>query len=69
LASKYVVTFILKDVLYLLPALALLSGLLLGEFERYRWGKISAKIIIGLIFWEGFVLELHEIVYAFGQLK
>ncbi len=69
LASKYVVTFILKDVLYLLPALALLSGLLLGEFERYRWGKISAKLIMGLIFWEGFVLELHEIVYAFGQLK
>lgn len=69
LASKYVVTFILKDLLYLLPALALLSGLLLGEFERYRWGKICAKLIIGLIFWEGIVLELHEIVYAFGQLK
>lgn len=69
LMSRYVVTFILKDVLYMLPLLALLSGLLLGRLARCRWGMVVVGAILATVFWESLQQELHAIIYAFAQLK
>jgi hypothetical protein len=69
LASAYVVTFILKDVLYLLPLLALLGGVLLAALARRRVGVLVVAALVALVAWEGLLLELHAIVYGFAQLK
>ncbi len=69
LASAYVVTFILKDVLYLLPLLALLGGVLLAGLARRRVGVLVVAVLVALVAWEGLLLELHAIVYGFAQLK
>jgi hypothetical protein len=69
LMNTYVVTFILKHVLYLLPALAVLAGLLLGRLSRCRWGGVVVAVVVALVFWEGVVAELDAIVHAFYQLK
>jgi hypothetical protein len=69
LMNTYVVTFILKHVLYLLPALAVLAGLLLGRLSRCQWGGVVAAVVVALVFWEGVVAELDAIVHAFYQLK
>lgn len=69
LASEYVVTFILKDVLYMLPALAVLSGIMLGQIARRRGGVVVAIAIVVFIAWQGVLFELDAIVHAFTQLK
>jgi hypothetical protein len=69
LMSEHIVTFILKDVLYMLPAIAVLCGLFLGKLARYRGGRAVAAVILALVVWEGVRLELHAIAYAFYQLK
>ncbi|NJN66604.1 MAG: hypothetical protein HC884_07750, partial [Chloroflexaceae bacterium] len=69
LMNTYVVTFILKHVLYLLPALAVLAGLLLGRLSRYRWGGVVAVVLVALVFWEGVQAEFDAILHAFYPLK
>ncbi len=69
LASAYVVTFIVKDVLYMLPALAVLSGVFLGRVSRYRWGGAVAAALLLLVLWQGGLALLQAIVYAFSELK
>ena len=69
LTSEYVVTFILKDVLYMLPALAILGGLLLGKLAHYRMGKLVVTLLLAFIGWQGITLEIHAIIYEFVQLK
>lgn len=69
LMSAYVVTFIIKDVLYLLPALAVLAGLFLGRVAQRRWGRVVAGAVTALVGWQGLLLVLHVIVHAFTDLK
>lgn len=69
LASAYVVTFIVKDVLYMLPAVAVCGGIFLGQIARYRVGKLVTGIMILLVGWEGVHAMLHAIQYAFSELK
>ncbi len=69
LADEYVVTLILKQLMYILPALAILGGLLLGQLARRRRGAIVACTILALVCWQGLLLELDAIVHAFAQLK
>jgi hypothetical protein len=69
LADEYIVTFILKHVLHLLPLLALLGGLLLGRLAQNRAGLLLAGAVLALVCWQGVLLELDLIVYAFPQLK
>lgn len=69
LTSEYVVTFIVKDVLYLLPALAVVAGLFAGRLAQRRWGQVVALALIGLVAWDGVTRVLHVIVHAFTQLK
>lgn len=69
LASEYVVTFILKDVLYMLPVLAILGGILLGTIARRRGGMVVALAIVVFVAWQGLLFELDAIVHAFTQLK
>ncbi len=69
LMSRYVVTFILKDVLYMLPALALTGGVFLGQVMQRRTGRLIAAVVVAMVCWQGLTLELHAIVYEFVQLK
>jgi hypothetical protein len=69
LGDEYVVLFILKHVLHILPVLAIFGGLLLGWLARWRAGAVVAYAILALVFWQGLVLELDVIVNAFVQLK
>jgi hypothetical protein len=69
LADEYIVTFILKHVLHLLPLLALLGGLLLGRLAQHRAGLLLASALLALVCWQGVLLELDLIVNAFPQLK
>jgi hypothetical protein len=56
-------------VLHLLPLLALLGGLLLGRLAQNRAGLLLAGAVLALVCWQGVLLELDLIVYAFPQLK
>ncbi len=69
LMSRYVVTFILKDVFYMLPALALTGGVFLGQVMQRRTGRLIAAVVLAMVCWQGLTLELHAIVYEFVQLK
>jgi hypothetical protein len=69
LADEYIVTFILKHILHLLPLLALLGGLLLGRLAQQRAGLLLAGALLALVCWQGVLLELDLIVNAFAQLK
>lgn len=69
LMSAYLVTFILKDVLYLLPATAVAAGIFAGRLARSRAGSVVVGVLVALVFWEGLLLELDAIVHAFYQLK
>jgi hypothetical protein len=68
-ASAFVVTFILKDVLYLLPLLALLSAVLFGKLLRRRRGKIVVGAVLLSLLWQTLSIEMHAVVYGFEQLK
>lgn len=69
LISEMIVPFILKDVLYLLPALAILAGLFLGGIVQRRAGRIVAAAAVALVVWQGLLLEYDSIVHGFTQLK
>jgi hypothetical protein len=70
LADAYIVTFILKHLLHILPLLALLGGLLLGGLTRRRAaGRVVALVVLALMLWQGLVLEVDMIINAFAQLK
>jgi hypothetical protein len=70
LADAYIVTFILKHLLHILPLLALLGGLLLGGLTRRRAaGRVVALVVLALVLWQGLVLEVDVIINAFAQLK
>ncbi len=69
LADEYVVTFILKHILHILPMLALLGGLLLGRLWRYPAGRAVALVVLAWVLWQAAVLEVDVIVNAFVQLK
>jgi uncharacterized membrane protein len=69
LADEYVATLILKHLLHLLPLVALLAGLLLGALARWRAGRVVAGALLALVFWQGLLLEMDLIRYAFSQLK
>ena len=62
LANGYVVTLILKHILYMLPALAFLNGLLLGRMAQRRWGRVVAIAIVLLVCWQGLASELRAII-------
>jgi hypothetical protein len=69
LIDEYVVTLILKQLVHLLPLLAILGGVLLGRLARRRWGRVVAGAILALVMWQGILLELDVILNAFTQLK
>jgi hypothetical protein len=69
LMSRYVVTFILKDVLALLPFIALTGGVFLGHLLQRRIGRVVVAAIGAFVSWQGLELVFHSIVYAFTQLK
>jgi hypothetical protein len=62
LANGYIVTFILKHVLYMLPALAFLDGVLLGRLAQRRWGRVVAIAIVVLICCQGLMREVTEML-------
>lgn len=69
LADEYIVTFILKHLVHLLPALAVLGGLLLGRLAQRRAGMLVCGALLALVLWQGVLLELDVIVNAFAHLK
>lgn len=69
LIDQYVATLILKQVLYLLPPLAILAGLLLGRLAQRPAGGVVAGVLVGWVLWHGLLLELHQMIYAYAQLK
>jgi hypothetical protein len=69
LADEYIVTFILKHLVHLLPALAVLGGVLLGRLAQRRAGMLVCSALLALVLWQGVLLELDVIVNAFAHLK
>lgn len=69
LADEYVVTLILKQLLHVLPMLALLGGVLLDQLSQRRAGLVVAWAILLFIGWQGLLTNLDVIVNAFPQLK
>lgn len=68
LADAYV-PLVAKHVLHLLPAIAVLGGLLLEDLGRRRSGIALAGAAVALICWQGLALEVHQIIYAYVQLR
>lgn len=69
LGDEYLVTFILKHLIFLLPLCAILGGLLLGRLAQRRWGLLVAVVLLAVLGWQGLLMELDVIVNAFTQLK
>jgi hypothetical protein len=69
LIDEYVVTLILKQLVHILPLLAILGGLLLGKLSRRRRGLLVAGVLLALVFWQGLLTEIDHIVHGFAQLK
>jgi hypothetical protein len=69
LIDEYVVTIIVKQLVHILPVIAVLGGVLLGRLSRQRWGMVVAGVLLVLVFWQGLLLELEHIVHGFAELK
>ncbi len=69
LADEYVVTFILKHILHILPVLAVLGGVFLGRLSRQRGGHVLVWALLALTGWQGLILILDAVVNGFVQLK
>jgi hypothetical protein len=59
LANGFVVTLILKHLLYVLPVTALLGGLLLGKLAQRPAGRLLAAALLTFVFWQG-MIEVFE---------
>ncbi len=69
LLDEYIVTLILKQVLWLLPMLAILAGLTLGRMQHSRAGRWLTAAVLLWIGWQGMVLLSELVRFAFMQLK
>jgi hypothetical protein len=69
LIDAHVATLILKHVLYILPLVAILVGLTLGRLATRRWGWVVAAAVVGLVVWQGLIIETQLIVSANQGLK
>lgn len=69
LIDEHVATLILKQILYVLPLVALLAGLLLGRLATRRWGWVVALALVALVGWKGLLITLDLIVNANQGLK
>lgn len=65
----YYVPLVEKHALHLLPALAILAGLLLARLARYRWGRIVTLALLALVIWQGLLLGLDVIVFQYVAEK
>jgi hypothetical protein len=61
LANGFVVTFILKHLLYMLPALAILGAVGLDTLSGHRWGRWIAVAVVMLVVWQGLAYEVSHI--------
>jgi hypothetical protein len=61
LANGFVVTLILKHLLYMLPVTAMLGGLLLGKFAQRPAGRFLAAALLAFVFWQGLVEVLEHV--------
>lgn len=69
LLDEYIVTLILKQVLWLLPLLAVLAGLVLGRWQQSQAGRLVGTLLLLWVGWQGAVLLVDLVRYAFIQLK
>ncbi len=69
LLDEYIVTLILKQVLWLLPLLAVLAGLVLGRWQQSRAGTLVGMLLLLWVGWQGVVTLVDLVLYAFVQLK
>lgn len=69
LASNAIMTFNWKEVLYMLPLVAILAGMILGKLLQRRQGRIVVFTLLLLTGWNSGMMMLHRIVHAYTELK
>jgi len=69
LLDEYIVTLILKQVLWLLPMLAIFAGIPLGRMQHSRAGRWLTAAVLLWTGWQGLVLLSELVRFAFMQLK
>lgn len=69
LANGFVVTFIMKHLLFMLPAIAILGGVGLGALSEQRWGRPIALGVVLFVAWQGLSTEVYQIAYGFSGVR